>query len=59
VFSDSTKKEPITFLVFVRQSVCINAIPTGRISLKFGIGAFIKICRQNPSLVKIGKTVWH
>jgi hypothetical protein len=38
--------------MFVRQSVCINAIPTGRISLKFGIGSFMKIIRQNPIWLK-------
>jgi hypothetical protein len=29
--------------------------PTGRISVKFFIGDFIKICEDNPKLVKIGQ----
>ena len=39
----------------VRSSACISAAPTRRISVKFVIGDFMKICRENLDLVKIGQ----
>ena len=39
----------------VRLTACISVAPTGRIYVKFGIGGHINICREIPSLVKIGK----
>ena len=40
---------------FVRSSACISAAPTGRISVKFVIGDFMKLCREILDLVKIGQ----
>lgn len=36
-------------------SACITAAPTRRISLKFDIGAYMKICQGYVNLVKIGQ----
>jgi len=39
----------------VRSSACISAAPNERISVKFVIGNFTKICRDILDLVKIGQ----
>jgi len=45
-------KNSFTFVMSVRPS-CMDAAPTGQISMKFDM--FMKICRKNPNLVKIGQ----
>jgi hypothetical protein len=44
------------------MSVClsayISATPTGQISVKFGIGCFVKICLETPAVVKMGEEYW-
>lgn len=39
-------KESIVLVMSIRLSVCISAVPAGRITVKFGIGDFY----ENPSV---------
>jgi len=34
----------IIFIISVRLSACISVVPTGRISVKFDVGDFLKFC---------------
>jgi hypothetical protein len=41
--------------VSVLLSACSNAAVTGRIFVKFGIGGFYEICRENQDFVIVGE----
>jgi len=43
-----------TFAMPVRLYACISAAPTGRISVKYGIGNSTQICREIADLVNSG-----
>jgi len=48
-------KAPISFVPSVRLSAYVSAAPTGRIVVKFYVGACTKICRGTPDVTKIGQ----
>jgi hypothetical protein len=68
VFAQS-RKAPVSFVmplfpsVSVHQSVrvytCTNAAPNERISLKFDVRIFVKICRVTPNLVTFRHLMWR
>jgi len=49
------QKASITFIMSVCLTASISAFPTGRIDVKFDLRAFMKIIRENPKLIKMGK----
>jgi hypothetical protein len=38
---------------------CISAALKKRICVKFDIGTFMSVCRENPNMVKIGQNIRH
>ena len=49
------EKKPISFIMSVRLSACINSAPTRRICIKCDIGGFSELSLENSNLVKTGQ----
>jgi len=49
------QKASIAFIMSVCLTTSISAVPAGWIDVKFDLRAFMKICRENPKLIKLGQ----